>query len=271
MFGSIVRHTSSKHTASRIHIHLHLVVVETTDEDVVGILKDAHLFGSDVTQDAHGKTRTREGVTVDEMFGHTHLATHTAHFVLEQPLEWFANLEVHLFGKTSHVVVTLDDLSGDVERLDAVGIDGALCQPLRISNLHSFSIEDVDETSTDDFTLAFGFFHTSQFCEELFASIHTDYVKTEAFVVFHHCVKLVLAEHTMVHKDTSEVAADGLVEQHRSYRRVHTTGETENHAGVAELLLELSHSRFNERGGAPVLAATTDVDHKVAEQSAALE
>ena len=167
--------------------------------------------------------------------------------------------------------MALDYLAGDVERLNTVGIDGALCQPLRINNLHSFSVEHIDKSSSDDFALAFGFFHTSQFCEELFASIYANHIQTEAFIVFHHRVKLVLAEHTVVHKDTSEVAADGLVEQHRSYRRVHTTGETEDHAVVAELLLELSHSRFNERGGAPVLAATTDVDHKVAEQSAALE
>ena len=121
-----------------------------------------------------------------------------------------------------------------------------MCQPLCVSDFHRFSVEHIDETSTNDFALAFGFFHTSKFCEEFFASIHTDYVKTEAFVVFHHCVKLIFAEHTVVHKDTGEVAADGFVEQHRSYRRVHTPGETEDYAVVAKLRSQFSHSAVYE-------------------------
>ena len=167
--------------------------------------------------------------------------------------------------------MALDYLAGDVERLNTVGIDGALCQPLRIGDLHGFCVEYIDETCTDDLTLAFGFFDTSQFCEELFASIYANHIQTKAFVVFHHRVKLILAEHTVVHKDTSEVAADSLVEQHGCYRRVYTTGKTENYAVVAQLHLEFSHSAVYERSRTPVLMATTNIHHKVAQQGAALE
>ena len=60
---------------------------------------------------------------------------------------------MHLFGQSSHVVMTLDDLARDVERFDAVGIDGSLCQPLRPFNLAGFGIEDLDEVAANDFAL----------------------------------------------------------------------------------------------------------------------
>ena len=50
------------------------------------------------------------------------LVTHTAHLVLEEPLERLAQLEFHVFGQAAHVVVALDDFARDVEAFDAVGV-----------------------------------------------------------------------------------------------------------------------------------------------------
>jgi hypothetical protein len=68
-------------------------------------------------------------MALDEVFGHLQLTTYTAHLVFEEPLEGFAELEVHLLRQSANIVMALDDLPRDVERLNAVGVDGALGKP----------------------------------------------------------------------------------------------------------------------------------------------
>ena len=74
---------------------------------------------------------------------------------------------MHLLGQTAHVMVTLDDLTRDVERLDAVRIDGTLRQPLGISNLLSLSIEHLHEVATDNLALLLWVGNTCQVAKEL--------------------------------------------------------------------------------------------------------
>ena len=85
-----------------------------------------YLLGSDVTQDADGQARTGERMSFDEPLGHLELVTNAAHFVFEQPLEWFAQLQLHFFGKSAYVMMTFDGHSRDAETLDTVGVDGSL-------------------------------------------------------------------------------------------------------------------------------------------------
>ena len=117
-------------------------------------------------------------MTRNEMFGHTELTAHTAYLVLEQPLQRFAELQVHLLGKSADIMVALDDLARDVERLDAVGIDGALSQPLGIGNLLSLGIEDLHEVASYNLTLLLRVGDSSEVSEELLAGIDADDVQT---------------------------------------------------------------------------------------------
>ena len=132
-------------------------------------------------------------MTRDEMLGHTKLSSHTAHLVLEEPLEWFAKRKMHLLGQTADIVMRLDDLARDIERLDAVGINSALSQPLGILDLLGFSVEYLDEVASDDLTLLLGVTHTCQVGKELLRSIHTNYIEAETLIVVHHIAELVLS------------------------------------------------------------------------------
>ena len=101
------------------------------------------------------------------MLRHAHLTAHAAHLVLEQPLQGFAELKVHLLWQSAHVVVALNHLARDVERLDAIGIDGALGQPLGVGNLLSLGIEDLHEVAAYDFAFLFGVGNAGQVSKEL--------------------------------------------------------------------------------------------------------
>ena len=114
-------------------------------------------------------------------------------------------------------MVALDYLARDVERLDAVGIDSALCEPLCAGLLLSLSVEHLNEVATDNLALLLRVGNASKVGEELLACVYADNVQAQALVVFHNVAELVLAEHTVVDEDTCEVAADSLVEEHGCY------------------------------------------------------
>ena len=63
--------------------------------------------------------------------------------------------------------MALDNLACNVERLDTVGIDSALCKPLGTSLLLSLSVEHLNEVATDNLTLLLRIGYTSQIVEEL--------------------------------------------------------------------------------------------------------
>ena len=130
----VAHHADAPHVGEQDGACLPYLVVETPvaqglDEDVVGLLQDAHLLGRDSTEDTDGQAGTGEGMAAYEVLGDAKLTAHTAHLVLEEPLQRFAELEVHLLRQSADVMVTLDDLARDVQALDTVGIDGALSKP----------------------------------------------------------------------------------------------------------------------------------------------
>ena len=130
-------------------------------------MQDAHFLGGDVAQYAYGQSRSGERMAGDEMLRHAHLTAHAAHLVLKQPLQGLAELQVHLLGQSAHVVVALDYLARNVERLDAIGIDGALGQPLGVGNLLGLGIEHFHEVAAYDFAFLFGVGDTGQVGKEL--------------------------------------------------------------------------------------------------------
>ena len=102
------------------------IPVHFFDVDIVCILQNAHLFTCDIAQNSHSKARPREGVTLNQMLGHLQLVAHTAHLVLEQPPQRFAQLQLHILWQTAYIVVALDGHSGYAQALYAVWVDGSL-------------------------------------------------------------------------------------------------------------------------------------------------
>ena len=205
------------------------------------------------------------------MLGHLELAAHTAHLVLEQPLERLAQLEMHLFGQSTYVVVALDDLTRDVERLYAVGVYRALCEPTRICNLLCLGIEHFNEVATDNLSLRLGICDSGEIGKELLARVNAYNVEAESAIVVHDLLKLVLAQHSVVNEYAGEVAAYGFVEQNGSHRRVDSAGKSEDYPIGTNLLLQLCHRGIDERGCTPLLPRTADVYHKVLQEQRPLQ
>ena len=143
------------------------IFAQGTDIDIIGILQDTHFLGGDVAQNTDSQTRTGEGMTRDEMLGHAQLAAHTAYLVLEQPLQRFTELQLHVLGQSAHIMMALDDLARDVQTLNAIGINGALCQPTSIGNFPGFGIENLNKVATDNLTFLLRVGNACKIGEEL--------------------------------------------------------------------------------------------------------
>ena len=264
------RNTGCEHTACLLSTEFHLIVTQAAYVDVVGILQHAQLLASDGTQDAHSQAGTGEGMACDEMLGHTQLASHAAHLVLEEPLEGLAQRQVHLLGQTTHIVVALDYLACYVERLDAVRVDGALSEPLGILNLLSLGIEHLDEVAANDLALLLGLGYALEVAQELVAGVDAYHIEAKALIVLHNIGKLILAQHAVVNEDTSELVAYSTVEQHGTHRTVDTAREAQYHAVRTYLLTQLLDCSLDVVGSRPVLLATAHINYKVLEQLCAL-
>ena len=168
-------------------------------------------------------------------------------------------------------MVALDDLTGNVQRLDSVRIDSALCQPLGIGNLLSLSIEHLDKIATDNLTLLLRVGNASQVAKELLAGINANHVQPQTTVVVHHLLELVLAQHTVIDEDTRQVLTNGTIQQHGSNRTVNTTRETQDDAILTQLLFQLSNGAIDKRSSTPLLLTATDIDHEILQQGLTLK
>ena len=71
------------------------IVVHVLDINIVCVLEYANLLTCNVAKNTYRQPRTRERMTLDKTFGHAKLVTYTANFVLEQPLQRLAELQMH--------------------------------------------------------------------------------------------------------------------------------------------------------------------------------
>ena len=224
----IAHHTDTSYVGEQNGSSLPDLVVESPvaqslDEDIVGILQDANLFGSNRSEDADRKTWAWEGMTTNQMVWNAQLTAYSTYFVLEEPLQRFAQLEVHFLGQTAYIVMTLDDFSRNVQAFDSVRINRALSQPLCVCNLLCLSVEDFDEVSSDDFALLLRLSHAFEVGEETSACIHSDDVQAQALVILHHILELVLAQHSVIYEDASQAVPDSAIEQNGCHATIHAS------------------------------------------------
>ena len=210
-------------------------------------------------------------MALNEAVGHIELSTHAAHFIFKEPLQRFAQFEVHFLGQSAHIVVAFNHLSGNVEALDAVGIDGALRQPFGIGNFLCFSVKHLHKVATNNFSLLLGVGHAFQVGEKFFRSIHANHIQPQSLIIAKHLAEFIFAKHTVVHKNASKVAANGLVEQHTQHTRIHAARQSENHAVASQLSPQFGDGGVHKRSRAPLLPAAANVYHKVAQQLRALQ
>ena len=156
-------------------------------------------------------------MAADKVFRNTQLTADTANLIFEQPLQRFAKLQFHIFRKSTHIVVALDNTTCDIKAFNTVWVDGTLPQPLCIGNLLSLGIEHIDKALSYNLTLLFRFFNTSQFLIEFFASVNANNVQAQTLVIVQNILELIFPKQAIINEYTGQILADGLIQKDSSH------------------------------------------------------
>ncbi len=125
-----------------------IVFAELFDEDRVGAAQEVGEFLADFAEDADAETGSREGMAVDHLTRQTQLDAELAHFVLEQLAQRLDELQIHLFGEPTHIVVGLDHVRlarATARGFNHVRIDRALREKLHAAEFLRLFVEDFDK------------------------------------------------------------------------------------------------------------------------------
>ena len=96
-------------------------------------------------------------MTSDKFLLDTERTADPADLILEKHTERLHNLQVHLFRKTTHIMMGLD-LRSDTRnagRLDHIRIDGTLGKPLGIFDSMGIFVKSLDKETSDNLSLGF--------------------------------------------------------------------------------------------------------------------
>src|SRR5579864_5799972 len=165
--GALVAHHAHRHDRQQHGERLPDFSVEPggfdlCNHDVIGLLQQRDALGGDLAEDANGKPGPGEGLALQNLFRHGEVAADAADLVFEKIFERLNELELHLFGQSTDVVVGLDGLrrAANGARFNDVGIQGALRQPFDFADLALDAVrlllEDADEFGANDLALLFG-------------------------------------------------------------------------------------------------------------------
>jgi hypothetical protein len=213
-------------------------------------------------------------MAVDHVVRQAERQAELAHLVLEQLAQRLEQLQAERLGQAADVVVALDRLrllGLGAARLDDVGIDRALGQPLRLLQLAGGAGEHLDELAADDLALLLRIGDAGELAEELLAGVDGDHLRVQPVGEhLHHHAGLVEAQQPVVDEDAGQPVADGAVDQRRGDARVDAAREAEDHLVAADLVADPRHRLVDVVAHHPVGPGTADVEDEALEQLATL-
>ena len=209
------------------------------DEDRVGAAQQVGELALDLAEDANAEARARERMAIDHRVRQAECDAELAHLVLEQLAQRLEQLQAERRRQAADVVVALDRdrlLGLGAARLDHVGIDRSLRQPLGLLQLRRLAREDVDELAADDLALGLRIADAGELAEKALAGVDGDHLHVAVLGEHvHDEPALVEAQQPVVDEDAGQAVADRLVDQRRGDARVDAAGKAEDDLVVADL------------------------------------
>ena len=223
------------------------------------MLECLDLVRRDLTDDADTEPRPGEGLSLHDVVGEAELGADLPDFILEEAAERLDQLELHVLGQATHIVMALDRGGVLASRLDDIGIQRSLHKELGAATIGATGrfglgiLEDPDEEFADRLALGLGLGDAGEGGEEALRGIDEDQPHTEVLLKrLDDLVGLVQAHQAGIDMHTGELIADGLVHERSSNRGINTTGQRTDDRLVADLLADLLDRGVDDRGHGPV-------------------
>ena len=177
----------------------------------IRVTENVEFFSRQITDNANGKTRTREGLTVDKKIGQIKLSSDLSYLVLKKTAKGFDNaLKAYVLGKSAHIVVALYGRRLAVTRFDNIGINGSLSKKCRSADLCRLLVKGFDKKTSDYFSLLFRLPNTLKLAKEFFRCVDSDKIKIAFCEYFLDFVALVFTHKSVVDKYAGELSGNCL-------------------------------------------------------------
>src|SRR5712692_10069072 len=203
----------------------------------------------------------------EEIAREAELRAEPPHLVLEELAHRLDQLEAQLFGKTSDVVVRLDDrrraLDGD--RFDHVGIERSLREVPRVGNRFRFLLEDFDEGSADDAALLFRVRDPGEKREKELRRVDLADRDPEMPEGLDDLVRLVGAHQAVIDQNRMNAVAQRLAQQDRGYGGVDSARERADDRAAPRLTADLIDLLLPEGSHRPIRHDPADPEEEVLE------
>ena len=210
-------------------------LIELFSEDCIGFpdgLESVTGYGSGTTDTESG---SGEGLSEDHVVGKSQFLTDDTYLVLEQELDRFHELELHVIRESTDIVVCLDGAA-----LEDVWIDGTLCKEIDSFEFACLLLEDTDELCTDDLPLGLRFRYACKLVQESVRRVDVDEVGIEFLSEdLYDLLGLTLTKKSVVDVNACKLLSYCLDEKCCDDGRVHSTGECEQYSFVSDLCAKL--------------------------------
>ncbi len=181
------------------------------DHDGIGLAQRVETSASHLTEDSDAEAGTRERVSVQHVRRQAEFGTHRPDLVLEKLAKRLHQLEAHVVGQPSDIVMGLDRdrLALHRDALDHIGIQRPLYQKIDIPDLARLLFEDSNKEVTDDLAFLFGVCDAHQGVEKTLRGIHADELDTERVPEQPLDLgPLVLPHHAVIDEDAGQLVAN---------------------------------------------------------------
>src|SRR5210317_154082 len=148
-------------------------------------------------------------------------------------------------------------------RLDNIGIDCPLSQPLGIGQFFRLFFENINEQVAYNFALLFRVSFTRELAEETVLSINAENFDTQTFCKGrHNLVAFAETQETIVDKHTGKLITNSTMNQSSGHRGVDPTGEAKDNFFTANLFPDPANSILDNLSGRPFAGAATNFTYE---------
>ena len=161
-------------------------------------------------------------------------------------------------------------------RLDHIGIDRALGQPLHLAasgdQFLRLLVKDFHEQAADDLALGFRVGHTFQCVEVALRRIDADHLDAHATALRlgrehrHHLIALLPAQQAGIDEHAGEPIPDRPMQQGSHHRRIDATGQAQQDMVIADLFAHAGDLVLDDVGRGPQRGAAADLGDKALQQ-----
>src|SRR5579875_2268499 len=203
----------------------------------------------------HGKPRSREWMSLEQLIGHIQQLGYFPYFIFVQAAQRLDYLQLEPLWQPSNIVMRLDNCRRSFRdsAFDDIWIECALCKPVKRPLFCNNISKHVSKLFAYYLALCLRVCHAFQLAQKPLCCIDINQLNPEmVFEKLDHVFLFVLPQQAVVDKDAPEVVAYCPVHQCSNCSRVYAAADCSKHLFIAYLFSDISYGHIDKTFHVPL-------------------